>query len=189
MAKKKINTLRGKRLVTGDPNLITMNEIHVKDTSKGVEVTERDKNGKLVNVTMPQSGGGISDEQVIKYYKINYMYNGVNYSDKWRELLMPFVAKKTNSSSYSASVRTCLYSGQVVSDYGNAFYGIITGYGDDLYPRYVSDAWSTKDEYDSGAPVYTLLYFLQDKTIDGIPNLVDCITEVSQNEFFNCVMY
>lgn len=60
MVKKKINTLRGKRLVTGDPNLITMNEIHVKDTSKGVEITERDKNGKLVNANVQgeESGGG-----------------------------------------------------------------------------------------------------------------------------------
>lgn len=57
MGKRKINTLRGKRLVTGNPNLVTMNEIHVKDTQKGIEVTERDKNGKLVNVNVPQSGG------------------------------------------------------------------------------------------------------------------------------------
>lgn len=71
MAKEKIKTLRGKRLVTGDPNLVTMNEIHVKDTSEGVEITERDKNGKLVNISMP-SGGGESDggEETIRYCNV-----------------------------------------------------------------------------------------------------------------------
>lgn len=62
MGKRKINILRGKRLVTGNPNLITMNEIHVKDTSKGVEVTERDKNGKLVNINMPSGDGSVGIE-------------------------------------------------------------------------------------------------------------------------------
>lgn len=74
MGKRKINTLRGKRLVTGNPNLITMNEIHVKDTQKGIEVTERDKNGKLVNVNVPQSGesgGGESVGGNIEYLDVS----------------------------------------------------------------------------------------------------------------------
>lgn len=80
MGKRKINTLRGKRLVTGNPNLITMNEIHVKDTQKGIEVTERDKNGKLVNVNVPQSGGGESgggvggyiNDMLTEFYSIDW---------------------------------------------------------------------------------------------------------------------
>lgn len=192
MAKKKINTLRGKRLVTGDPNLITMNEIHVKDTSKGVEVTERDKNGKLVNVTMPTGGGdtpSVSDEQVIKYYKINFNYNGVNYSDKWKELLVPFVERVEHISNNDAFIRTCLYSGSITSNYGNTFYGIVTGSGGNLVPLYVSDAWFTVQDPNSEISVYSLLFFLQNNTIDGIPNLLDCVTEVSQKEFFNCAIY
>ena len=69
--KRKINKLRGKRLVTGDPNLVTMNEIHVKDTSEGVEITERDKNGKLVNINMPSGGGESGGESGggLTYYR------------------------------------------------------------------------------------------------------------------------
>lgn len=80
MGKRKINTLRGKRLVTGNPNLITMNEIHVKDTQKGIEVTERDKNGKLVNVNVPTGGGGDtpSGESLIEYLDVSGLEAGMN---------------------------------------------------------------------------------------------------------------
>lgn len=74
MGKRKINILRGKRLVTGDPNLVTMNEIHVKDTSKGVEITERDKNGKLVNINMPSGEGDTPSGGNIEYLDVSEIF-------------------------------------------------------------------------------------------------------------------
>lgn len=81
MGKRKINTLRGKRLVTGNPNLITMNEIHVKDTQKGIEVTERDKNGKLVNVNVPTGGGDTPSQpsgSSLEYLDVSGLEAGMN---------------------------------------------------------------------------------------------------------------
>jgi hypothetical protein len=172
MGKIKIGEIYNKPIVIGDKNLVTRNEIHESELSGGTN----------------QDTPSVSDEQVIKYYKINVNYNGVNYSDKWRELLVPFVARAENIGGYDASIRTCLYSGSISSNYGNNFHGIVTGSGGNLIPLYVSDAWHTKDSY-SELSVDTLPFFLQNNTIDGIPNLVDCITEVSQKEFFNCAKY
>lgn len=85
MAKNKINSLRGKRLVTGDPNLVTRNEIHVSSTSEGVEITERDKNGKLVSISMPTEGGGQSQYHEIKP---NGWYWKAKEEVDWRSRLM-----------------------------------------------------------------------------------------------------
>lgn len=172
MGKRKIGEIYNKPIVIGDKNLVTSHEIHKSELCGGTN----------------QDTPSVSEEQVIKYYKINVNYNGVNYSNKWRELLMSFVERVEHVSNNDAFIRTCLYSGSISSNYGNTFYGIVTGSGGNLIPLYVSDAWYTKDSY-SELSMYTLPFFLQNNTIDGIPNLVDCITEVSQKEFFNCAIY
>lgn len=190
MAKQKIKTINGKRLVVGNVNELTNNEILVEQKGDTISLKER-VNGEIKELS-GNSGGSDTpstpDEQVIKYYKININYNDVNYSDKWRELLVPFVERVESISNNDAAIKTCLYSGSISSNYGNTFFGIVTGDGENLVPRYVSDAWWTIADVYSGLSVYELSTFLQDKTIDGIPNLFDCITEVSQKEFFNCAI-
>lgn len=117
MGKRKINTLRGKRLVTGNPNLITMNEIHVKDTQKGVEITERDKNGKLVNVNVPQSGGGDTPSQPsggwnLTYYKIDHNNdNAVTMID----LVMFYTSPHLVNVAYEANSGKLLINGGVAA--------------------------------------------------------------------------
>lgn len=190
MAKQKIKTINGKRLVVGNVNELTNNEILVEQKGDSISLKER-VNGEIKELSSNSGGSdtpSTPDEQVIKYYKINIMYNDVNYADKWRELLKPFVERVESIRDNDASIRTCLYSGTISSNYGNTYRGIVTGDGENLSPSYVSDAWYTIDDPYSGLSVYTLPSFLQDKTIDGIPNLLDCITEVSQKEFFNCAI-
>ena len=47
--------------------------------------------------------------------------------------------------------------------------------------KYVSDSWRTHSESEPFTP-YSLLSFLEGKTIEGIPNLLDCVTEVSNSK-------
>lgn len=117
MGKRKINTLRGKRLVTGNPNLITMNEIHVKDTQKGIEVTERDKSGKLVNVNVPQSGGSSGDAPSqpsggwnLAYYKIDH--NNSNAA-MMIEVVMFYASPHLVNVAYESSTGKLLINGGV----------------------------------------------------------------------------
>lgn len=53
--KRQLNRLKGKRLVTGDPNLMTKNEICINATPNGVEVKEIGTDGNIKDIT---SGGG-----------------------------------------------------------------------------------------------------------------------------------
>ena len=52
--KTRKETILGKRLVSGDPNLVTKDEILVKEVGNEVELYERSDNGKLVLLT-PES--------------------------------------------------------------------------------------------------------------------------------------
>jgi hypothetical protein len=58
--KRRLNTLKGKKLVTGDPNLMTKDEICINETPNGVEVKEIGTDGKIKDLA--NSGGGNSKE-------------------------------------------------------------------------------------------------------------------------------
>jgi hypothetical protein len=190
--KKKINTINGKRLVIGNANEITKDEILVQQTKDGTVSLKERVGGELKELTSAENSNqdtpSTSNEQIIKFYKINHMYDGVNYAGKWRELLTPFVQTREETSNNGAFISTCLYSGTISSYYGNVYFGIVAGSGENLDVTYVSDSWSTHSESEPFTP-YSLLSFLKDKTIEGIPNLLDCVTEVSNKEFFTCNIY
>lgn len=187
--KRKINSINGKRLVIGNANELTKDEILVQQTKEGTVSLKERVGGELKELTSAENSNqdtpSTSNEQIIKFYKINYMYDGVNYSSQWYELLRPFIQTREETRDNNAFISTCLYSGSISSYYGNQYFGIVTGSGENFTGGYVSDSWSTRAE---GVPFtpYSLLSFLKDKTIEGIPNLLDCITEVSNKEFFMC---
>lgn len=54
--KRQLDRLKGKRLVTGDPNLMTKDEICINATPNGVEVKEIGVDGKIKDLA--GSGGG-----------------------------------------------------------------------------------------------------------------------------------
>lgn len=59
--KRQLDRLKGKRLVTGDPNLMTKDEICINATPNGVEVKEIGTDGKIKDLA--GSGGGSSDNK------------------------------------------------------------------------------------------------------------------------------
>lgn len=66
--KRQLERLKGKRLVTGDANLMTKNEICINTTSDGgVEVKEIGVDGKIKDLA-----GGSSSDGKIKYYKTKF---------------------------------------------------------------------------------------------------------------------
>lgn len=190
--KRKINSINGKRLVIGNANEITKDEILVQQTKDGTVSLKERIGGELKELTSAENSNqdtsSTSNEQIIKFYKINYMYNGVNYAEQWHELLTPFIKTREEISDNRAFINTCLYSGSISSYYGNMYVGIVTGSGENFTCKYVSDSWRTHSESEPFTP-YSLLSFLEGKTIEGIPNLLDCVTEVSNKEFFTCNIY
>lgn len=73
--KRQLDRLKGKRLVTGDPNLMTKDEICINATPNGVEVKEIGTDGKIKDLA--GSGG----EGVNEYY-----YKWKDDADKFSEL-------------------------------------------------------------------------------------------------------
>lgn len=135
---------------------------------------------------VPESGDDsstTSNEKVLKYYKINSMYNGINYYEQWKELLKPFVETVRNITNYDVRIFSCLYYGSYMSNYGNSFTCITTGDGENLSSLYFSDRWNCYNE--EMVNVTRLSNYLEDKSIEGIPNLLDCVTEISETEFFS----
>lgn len=61
--KRKLNTLKGKRLVTGDSNLMTKDEICINATPNGVEVKEIGTDGKIKDLTGSGNSNGSSSEE------------------------------------------------------------------------------------------------------------------------------
>ena len=68
--KRQLDRLKGKRLVTGDPNLMTKDEICINATPNGVEVKEIGTDGKIKDLA--GSGGGGDSEEKEWYYKIDW---------------------------------------------------------------------------------------------------------------------
>lgn len=134
---------------------------------------------------VPESGDSstTSNERVLKYYKINHMYNGVNYFEQWKELLKPFVKNDKYISNYDVTIFSCLYYGSYMSNYGNGFTCITTGDGENLSNLCFSDRWYCSN--DNMVNVTRLPFYLEGKSIEGIPNLLDCVTEISETEFFS----
>lgn len=64
--KRQLDRLKGKRLVTGDPNLMTKDEICINATPNGVEVKEIGTDGKIKDLAGSGSGG--SGDSVAGYY-------------------------------------------------------------------------------------------------------------------------
>ena len=60
--KRQLDRLKGKRLVTGDPNLMTKNEICINATPNGVEVKEIGVDGKIKDLA-GSSGSSSNDEE------------------------------------------------------------------------------------------------------------------------------
>ena len=70
--KRQLDRLKGKRFVTGDPNLMTKDEICINATPNGVEVKEIGVDGKIKDLAGSKGGGGEGGEvKDYKYYRIN----------------------------------------------------------------------------------------------------------------------
>lgn len=82
--KRQLERLKGKRLVTGDINLMKKDEICINETPKGVEVKEIGKDGKIKDLT-GSSEGEIKEH----YYKFVYTPNML--AD---EILTTFIIKE-----------------------------------------------------------------------------------------------
>lgn len=63
--KRQLDRLKGKRLVTGDPNLMTKDEICINATPNGVEVKEIGIDGSIKDIA---SGGGGGDSEEKEWY-------------------------------------------------------------------------------------------------------------------------
>lgn len=78
--KRQLDRLKGKRLVTGDPNLMTKDEICINATPNGVEVKEIGTDGKIKELAggSGSNSGGSGDSEVkeYEYYEINF--NGLD---------------------------------------------------------------------------------------------------------------
>lgn len=78
--KRRLNTLKGKKLVTGDPNLMTKDEICINATPNGVEVKEIGTDGKIKDL-VGSGGGGDSEQREWLYYKLNRETNNDMFSN------------------------------------------------------------------------------------------------------------
>ena len=76
--KRRLNTLKGKKLVTGDPNLMTKDEICINATPNGVEVKEIGTDGKIKDLA--GSGDNGSSNKNVKYYGIGSYFRGLHVS-------------------------------------------------------------------------------------------------------------
>lgn len=76
--KKRLNTLKGKRLVTGDANLMTKDEICINATPNGVSVKEIGTDGKIKDLTGSGDNGGSNKN--VKYYGIGVYFRGLHVS-------------------------------------------------------------------------------------------------------------
>lgn len=83
--KRQLERLKGKRLVTGDINLMKKDEICINETPNGVEVKEIGKDGKIKDLAGSDGGGGIKEH----YYK--FVYNPDILTD---EILAAFIIKE-----------------------------------------------------------------------------------------------
>ena len=89
--KRQLDRLKGKRLVTGDPNLMTKDEICINATPNGVEVKEIGTDGKIKDLA--GSGGGDSEDNITtiqqflnKYKNLHVVYkieSGSGSISKW----------------------------------------------------------------------------------------------------------
>lgn len=76
--KRQLERLRGKRLVTGDANLMTKNEICINTTSNGgVEVKEIGIDGKIKDLASSGSNGEPDDLLTYLYYRYTPELNEV----------------------------------------------------------------------------------------------------------------
>lgn len=83
--KRQLERLKGKRLVTGDSNLMTRDEICINETPNGVEVKEIGKDGKIKNLAGSDGGGEIKEH----YYK--FVFTPDTLAD---EILNLFIIKE-----------------------------------------------------------------------------------------------
>lgn len=72
--KRQLDRLKGKRLVTGDPNLMTKDEICINATPNGVEVKEIGIDGSIKDIASGGGGGNNNTSNDIKYYHLKVQY-------------------------------------------------------------------------------------------------------------------
>ena len=79
--KRRLNTLKGKRLVTGDSNLMTKDEICINTTPNGVEVKEIGTDGKIKDLAGSSNNGGGGGDNITtiqqflnKYKNLHVVY-------------------------------------------------------------------------------------------------------------------
>lgn len=77
--KRQLERLKGKRLVTGDPNLMTKDEICINATPNGVEVKEIGADGKIKDLAGSGDNASGSNKNV-KYYGIGVYFRGLHVS-------------------------------------------------------------------------------------------------------------
>lgn len=78
--KRQLDRLKGKRLVTGDPNLMTKDEICINATPNGVEVKEIGTDGSIKDIASGSAeGSSISENK--KYFKANLNLMEVDFPD------------------------------------------------------------------------------------------------------------
>ena len=83
--KRQLDRLKGKRLVTGDPNLMTKDEICINATPNGVEVKEIGTDGKIKDLAGSGNNGGGGNSS-FKYESAKVIWE-IDYTNADKELL------------------------------------------------------------------------------------------------------
>lgn len=92
--KRQLDRLKGKRLVTGDPNLMTKDEICINATPNGVEVKEIGTDGKIKDLAGSGSGNNTDNELLEEplYYKIKWPEDATaEMVERWQTMLYGFI--------------------------------------------------------------------------------------------------
>ena len=99
--KRQLDRLKGKRLVTGDPNLMTKDEICINATPNGVEVKEIGTDGSIKDIANGGGGGGdsIFSEAYIKFKKEDYKDSALGIAESNLEMVFIADGKKSLTTS------------------------------------------------------------------------------------------
>lgn len=86
--KRQLDRLKGKRLVTGDPNLMTKDEICINATSNGVEVKEIGSDGEIKDLS---SGGDSSSNENTGQIEYLYICFSMTATNLTRDIMLTYL--------------------------------------------------------------------------------------------------
>lgn len=171
--KRKIDTIKGKRLVMGGgTNTLTKNEILVTETPDGIELKERDSDGKVKQLS-GSSGNSSSD---MEYYSTSL--EKVQTLGTVGDVIMGFISLVKFSFQQPSLNEMKLISG------GGVFYTLISNNLDTfkLYGIGFTKINQNNDEYNSLKDFFSDLISKN----GGDPNIFDTVfTPITKEEFYD----